>query len=345
MRIEWIDIAKGIGIILVIMGHTINDEISRYIYGFHMPLFFFLSGLCCKPQKYSFSQFVRSKTASLIIPYLFFFFVTYLIWLPMSGRDAVVNELPWWKPLCWVGYGAFAPTMECVFKSHKRVLWFLPCLFCTEILFYVVAKCPQRWHQWILVLLCLVVGVLIPINLPWGINNALVALIFFYLGYRGAQKLNNKYYSCVGAFLVCDCLWAGYFLIMHYTGFSICMSHHGYRHIYGLVLIPLLGIVALCVTAKWVGGDHLNWLGQTSPIAWLGKNSLTIFATHYVVLRIWRFILPKIWATEDVAFAEPLHALIITIIVIVTLLPVCYLYNRFIRPIIIPIGTSNKTQL
>lgn len=44
-RIEWIDVAKGIGIILVIMGHTFQLDLVSPIYAFHMPLFFFLSGL------------------------------------------------------------------------------------------------------------------------------------------------------------------------------------------------------------------------------------------------------------------------------------------------------------
>lgn len=49
-RIDWIDVAKGIGIILMVMGHTsMPDAINRWIYSFHMPLFFLLSGLLFIP--------------------------------------------------------------------------------------------------------------------------------------------------------------------------------------------------------------------------------------------------------------------------------------------------------
>lgn len=51
MRIEWVDILKGIAIICVFIGHTTNDNygnisglLHMWIYSFHMPLFFFLSG-------------------------------------------------------------------------------------------------------------------------------------------------------------------------------------------------------------------------------------------------------------------------------------------------------------
>ena len=44
-RVEWVDIAKGYGILLVIIGHLpIPWIISRSLYSFHLPLFFFLSG-------------------------------------------------------------------------------------------------------------------------------------------------------------------------------------------------------------------------------------------------------------------------------------------------------------
>lgn len=47
-RIEWIDISKGLGMLLVIAGHTIALKYSSILYTFHMPLFFFLSGLVAK---------------------------------------------------------------------------------------------------------------------------------------------------------------------------------------------------------------------------------------------------------------------------------------------------------
>lgn len=54
-RIEWLDVAKGLEIICVVYGYTIfKDELWRiWIYSFHMPLFFFLSGITYNEEKYS----------------------------------------------------------------------------------------------------------------------------------------------------------------------------------------------------------------------------------------------------------------------------------------------------
>lgn len=44
-RIEWIDVAKGICIVLMVVGHTrLPSIISNWIWSFHMPFFFFISG-------------------------------------------------------------------------------------------------------------------------------------------------------------------------------------------------------------------------------------------------------------------------------------------------------------
>ena len=51
-RIAYIDKAKGVAILLVILGHccgSVEEPINRFVLSFHMPLFFFLSGLLAKP--------------------------------------------------------------------------------------------------------------------------------------------------------------------------------------------------------------------------------------------------------------------------------------------------------
>ena len=45
VRLEWVDIAKGIAIILMVIGHEVQSQhIHAFIFSFHMPLFFILSG-------------------------------------------------------------------------------------------------------------------------------------------------------------------------------------------------------------------------------------------------------------------------------------------------------------
>ena len=79
VRQEFIDVAKGIGIISVVFAHL--GLATRYLYLFHMPLFFFLSGMVFKPQTNQTNQtnFILSKVKSLLIPYFFFLIILYPI--------------------------------------------------------------------------------------------------------------------------------------------------------------------------------------------------------------------------------------------------------------------------
>lgn len=70
-RIGWIDFAKGIAIILVIIGHTVTNPVIRgAIFSFHMPVFFILSGITMNwtLANGSYCAKVKKLFQSLIIP-------------------------------------------------------------------------------------------------------------------------------------------------------------------------------------------------------------------------------------------------------------------------------------
>ena len=70
-RVEWIDIAKGYGILFVIIGHLYLQDsfLTTQIYTFHMPLFFFLSGYVFSAKKYNFNEFIKRKAKTILVPY------------------------------------------------------------------------------------------------------------------------------------------------------------------------------------------------------------------------------------------------------------------------------------
>lgn len=70
-RIEWIDIAKGIGILFVMLGHCYLDtKYTFWFISFHMALFFFLSGYTFRIKE-DYNSFVKKKIKALLVPYLF----------------------------------------------------------------------------------------------------------------------------------------------------------------------------------------------------------------------------------------------------------------------------------
>ena len=91
-RIEYVDVAKGIAILSVIVGHTFSaydpgSLLNRFIYSFHMPLFFILSGFFYRPQDFK-TAFGR-KVKNLLVPYLIINAVRCLIALEKSGFETM----------------------------------------------------------------------------------------------------------------------------------------------------------------------------------------------------------------------------------------------------------------
>lgn len=70
-RKDYLDIAKGIGIILVVMAHAMTrlSYLWVVINSFHMPLFFIISGILYKT-KTSWVSYIKRKIVSLYLPYV-----------------------------------------------------------------------------------------------------------------------------------------------------------------------------------------------------------------------------------------------------------------------------------
>ena len=109
-RVVWIDLLKAFGILLVMLGHIYqkNDMLYHWIYSFHVPLFFFLSGIFFVKAD-NFRVFIIKRWNTLILPYFVFYFITFAYWALVERNmraeaGGVVAE--WWRP---VGGGNFRP--------------------------------------------------------------------------------------------------------------------------------------------------------------------------------------------------------------------------------------------
>ena len=132
-RIRWLDIAKGYGIWLVVAGHCLHIERLpfRFIFTFHMPLFFLLSGYVSSGRQ-PFGRFVAKRARSLLLPFLGYFLlglaVTLLIpqWRASLDLKGIVDDLYYANPN----------------HVHNSSIWFLVCLFWVCLLFRLIAAGP-----------------------------------------------------------------------------------------------------------------------------------------------------------------------------------------------------------
>lgn len=178
-RLAWIDTARGLGLLAVFIGHLNVPFASAWVYTFHMPLFFFLSGLLYPGcEKYTFIQFAWRRLKSLVIPY---FTLGAVIALFYCCVYALHHE-----PM-----GAYLEMLRSfLVQEHYWTIWFLAALYLTQLLYYGIDCCFNRW-KYAVTIASVVVCVFGLFryrlgwgSLPWNLDIAFVSQFFFHIGYR-----------------------------------------------------------------------------------------------------------------------------------------------------------------
>lgn len=176
-RINWIDWSKTLCMFLVVLGHCHIQEsqlvITRVIYSFHIPLFFFLSGLLCS-KSISLSS-LKKDLRFLILPYFVYGILTILTSSCLSRNFEFGKQWSQFQELC-MGY-----------DPGIGAIWFLPALFiCKQLYFF----CKWMISKSKLLGCILVFSTPFPayfithygINLPLFSDSSLFGLPFLLLG-------------------------------------------------------------------------------------------------------------------------------------------------------------------
>jgi fucose 4-O-acetylase-like acetyltransferase len=192
-RTRWIDAARAYGLILVCLGHTlgIGAGLENYIYSFHMPLFFFLSGYLFRRESSEHWRDVMERAARrLLVPYAVFGVLTFIPWVLITrhyGLDAGSSVSPV-KALFGIVVGLGVDG----WLHHNAMLWFFPCLFVTQAMFSLIVAWVPKPAQSVVIVMAVAIGFALPLNLPfrlpWGIEAAMIAQVFFGAGYWLRKK-------------------------------------------------------------------------------------------------------------------------------------------------------------
>lgn len=193
-RIEWIDVCKGIAIILVVFGHTLTQNV-RYdlniasvlywiIYFFHTRLFFMLSGYVFeRGRKYNFTKFVIKKSKRLIIPYIIYAIVVFLMFLIINqfisldfGYDLNVKNF-----LTGLLMG------ENELSIH---LWFLYALFLIALLIYGISRYLTYRFQFVISVTLYLICFSFDFEMPYIVNRVIDFMPFYVLGAWSASNSN-----------------------------------------------------------------------------------------------------------------------------------------------------------
>lgn len=136
-RLDWIDIAKGIAIILVIVGHTVPNPspLRHAIFSFHMPVFFILAGYTFRPKPWR--ELLSDSVSRLLVPYVVLALAWQVPTFLMSGVPLTSGTLVAGLKTLVFASGVDVPGLG---VTAVGMAWFLAALFTSRLLFNVLVR-------------------------------------------------------------------------------------------------------------------------------------------------------------------------------------------------------------
>ena len=280
-RIVWLDYGKAIAIYLVVLAHTaLYKPAEGFIYTFHMPFFFFMSGYLFNYAKYpSYMEFARRRFRQLLVPYVIINIITYLLWLLVLrnvGSDAGEDV------------GALSPLMAAVTVNatemvHDVPLWFLAALFLVENLYYLLYR-NVRYRVVVTVLLLLLAvlnNTYNTVRLPFCIDISLVALLFYRLG----NVMRDKG----------DALFKWYLFVLSAVATVAVFVQNGkvamHANYYNNIFLFIVGGVAGCYSMAYICRLLQSLFGNRVTVQAIARNTLPICAFHLIVFAVLKGIM------------------------------------------------------
>jgi fucose 4-O-acetylase-like acetyltransferase len=186
VRLEWIDCTKGVGVICVVLVHSIIpvvNPVTQHLSSFTMPIFFILAGLTYNNERHrgDIKSFAISRAYQFLIPYVCLYCAEILLLIPLS--TLIAFPLTPDQLLFWFLYGAGPPNAA----TH---LWFLPVIYFSIMIFVLLDKLLQNAShilRWIIflsfpILTILIHSIFSPNLVPWRIGIIFLTTSFVFIG-------------------------------------------------------------------------------------------------------------------------------------------------------------------
>lgn len=345
-RIVYLDMAKGVGIVLMVAGHLIGSlqsidnksyfsPLYQWIASFHMPLFFIISGILLhitREEEKDMRQIVSRKARTLLLPYASFSLIYFVInvWTCIFQPELLkFPEL--WK------FFIYSVTLRGV-----SVMWFLPALFIGEVCFLWRRKrfsdgaltafvgatgfCMMffspllRWEGWETGLVMMTLGSLLHTAM-----RGLFSMVFLLIGYGAARLLTGERRTAVGAaaeiFLGIALLALGG--VLCFWNGSVDLNYMVFDNFILYLISACAGSFGVIMVCR-----HMPTLRL---LLFYGTNSLVIMATHMEFKVMMHAIQLSYWLNQFITRAKE-WVLFATMAVLITLMEaaIVFIYNRYL---------------
>ncbi len=278
-RLKHLDIARGICIFFVVLGHAIipgirnNNKILeyiyKYIYSFHMPVFFIISGIIFENNVYKYKDkllFLKKKAKLLLVPYFTFSVITYIgveICLKLNG----IKEI-----LLGMGYKSsnFLNMIISIFFYNNHIdkhLWFVYLLFLIFSINIITSKNKKK--SLIISIVIVLTTYFLNLTKYWDILKYSTFFVFFSLGrfWDKYKFIELRFKHIIVAFIVFNL----------FTFINIMCNIGGLVEKVFVILIGCLGTIIILEISKYILKKEY---GICNILSTLYKYSYDIYLIH-----------------------------------------------------------------
>ena len=292
IRYPYIDIAKGISIALLVLGHTLGYSehstlVYKLIYSFVVPLFFVVSGYVSS-MKGNAKQFLQGRFTRIVLPYFIWGFLFLIPYQFVGGATAdSLNMTAENSILALIKNVIYGIGKDGALR-HNSTLWFLPALFTIEVIYWFIIYCTNKVRKTVLDIISFIILITVGyiaseylrIALPWGINTMLVAGPYFYAGYLLrkydliTKLMDSKYRVAIGGGL-----FAIWFTAAYSNNLLAFMSYSYGNMILGYLSGISMPILLLCLSRS---------IETSKVLELIGRNTMSVMLFHKLVVLIFQ---------------------------------------------------------
>jgi uncharacterized membrane protein YcfT len=312
-RIDWVDAAKGLSIILVVMMHStlgLGEMVGKegwlhtvvaFAKPFRIPAFFMVSGLfMARALQRDWHSYLDKRVVHFAYFYVLWLTIQTIVKIPALYDGSVI---------------AFLGKYILAFVEPFGTLWFIYAL----AIFSVLTKLLMRWPAPTLILFATLLHIFPPLLSLWGwslswslLREVTTNYIYFVVGYLFASGLFNYAHEAarrISTTLIGLTIWA---MISGLFAFGLTDNTHfptwASLPFVGLGLGILGGFAVIAIASLLVR------FGVSRPFQYCGHHSIAIYLAFFIPMVITRLIFVKLDLVKDVGFAS----LIITVVSVVT---------------------------
>lgn len=280
---DWIDIAKGIAIILVVVGHTltVTSPVRAVIFSFHMPLFFVLAGYTFRPKPWG--ELLSSSFRRLLVPYLLLFALWSGPTIVNTPRELLAQVLRERLLALLFASGTDVPGLG---VGAIGISWFLVALFASRVVLNLVVRLTSELPHPLAVqgVICLALagaGVLVGSELgtylPLSLDVAMVATLFMWFGMVFRQRIPIDRLARPLALVALAAVW-----VLAVGGSSLELAARRYDP-------PVVSFVGACAGTLLFCGvsrllervpEHGPLRPASTYLRFMGRGSMLVFCIH-----------------------------------------------------------------